>query len=119
MGDFGLTRLADLQPGQAKTDARDAYVIADAARTHPHTLRRVGTDDETLADLGVLAGYDDDLAQQATRLTNRLRDALTHVHPALERLLARHFDRDGSSTCSLPRALPPPWWPWVRTAWRR
>lgn len=93
----GLTmrRLADLQPGQAKTDARDAYVIADAARSHPHTLRRVGTDDETLADLGVLAGYDDDLAQQATRLTNRLRDALTHVHPALERLLARHFDRGG------------------------
>ncbi|WP_109773302.1 IS110 family transposase [Quadrisphaera granulorum] len=93
----GLTmrRLADLQPGQAKTDARDAYVIADAARSHPHTLRRVGTDDETLADLGVLAGYDDDLAQQATRLTNRLRDALTHVHPALERLLSKHMDRGG------------------------
>src|SRR5919107_748558 len=71
--------------GQGKTDARDAHVIADAAHTMPHTLRRVGTDDETLADLSVLAGYDDDLAGQPTRLTNRVRDALLHVHPALER----------------------------------
>jgi transposase len=93
----GLTmrRLADLHPGQAKTDARDAYVIADAALSHPRTLRRVGTDDETLADLTVLAGYDDDLNQQSTRLTNRLRDALLHVHPALERLLGKHIDRGG------------------------
>jgi hypothetical protein len=37
----GLTmrRLADVHPGNAKTDARDAFVIADAARTLPHTLR--------------------------------------------------------------------------------
>jgi transposase len=61
----------------------------------PHTLRRVGTDDETLAELTVLAGYDDDLAAQATRLTNRLRDALLHVHPALERLLGPRMDRGG------------------------
>jgi transposase len=61
----------------------------------PHTLRRVGTDDETLAELTVLAGYDDDLAAQSTRLTNRLRDALLHVHPALERLLGPRMDRGG------------------------
>ena len=36
-----------------------------------------------------------DLAQQSTRLTNRLRDALLHVHPALERLLGKHIDRGG------------------------
>ncbi len=37
----GLTmrRVADLHPGQAKTDARDAYIIAETARTMPHTLR--------------------------------------------------------------------------------
>ena len=61
----------------------------------PHTLRRVGADDETLAELSVLAGYDDDLAAESTRLTNRLRDALLHVHPTLERLLGKHFDRAG------------------------
>lgn len=61
----------------------------------PHTLRRVGTDDETLAGLGVLAGYDDDLAAQSTRLSNRLREALLHIHPAPERLLGPRLDRGG------------------------
>lgn len=92
---LAMRRIADLHPGQGKTDARDAHVIAEAARSMPHTLRRVGTDNETLAELSVLAGYDDDLAGQSTRLTNRLRDALLHVHPALERLLGPRLDRGG------------------------
>jgi transposase len=85
----GLTmrRIADLYPGTAKTDARDAFVIADAARTLPHTLRRVDVGDDTLAELGVLVGYDDDLAQEATRISNRIRGLLTGIHPALERVL--------------------------------
>jgi len=90
---LAMRRIADLYPGEGKTDARDAFVIADAARTMPHTLRRVGTDDETLAGLSVLAGDDDDLAAQSTRLTNRLHEALLHIHPALERLLGKHFNR--------------------------
>jgi transposase len=102
-------RITDLYPGEGKTDARDAFVIADAARTMPHTLRRVGTEDETLAGLAVLAGYDDDLAAQSTRLTNRLHEALLHIHPALERLLGKHFDRGGVlellATASTPAAL--------------
>jgi transposase len=92
---LAMRRIADLHPGQGKTDARDAYVIADAARTMPHTLRRVGSDDETLAELTVLAGYDDDLASQSTRLTNRLRDALLHIHPGLERLIGPRLERGG------------------------
>lgn len=38
-----------------------------------------------------LAGYDDDLAATSTRLTNRLHEALLHIHPALERLLGKHI----------------------------
>jgi hypothetical protein len=72
---LAMRRIADLHPRQSQTYARDVHVIADAARTMPHTLRRVGTDDELLAELTVLAGYDDDLASPSTRLTNRLRDA--------------------------------------------
>ncbi|MGH8966392.1 MAG: IS110 family transposase, partial [Actinomycetes bacterium] len=34
---LAMRRLADLYPGEAKTDAKDAAVIADAARTTPHT----------------------------------------------------------------------------------
>ncbi|WP_243789484.1 IS110 family transposase [Saccharopolyspora gloriosae] len=84
---LAMRRIADLYPGNAKTDARDAYVIADAARTLPHTLRQVDTGDDALAELGVLVGFDDDLAAEATRLSNRLRGLLTGLHPALERAL--------------------------------
>lgn len=53
----------------------------------PHTLRRVDTGDDTLAELGVLIGFDDDLAGEATRVSNRIRGLLTGIHPALERVL--------------------------------
>ncbi|GIF27012.1 IS110 family transposase [Paractinoplanes tereljensis] len=84
---LAMRRIADLHPGAAKTDARDAYVIADAARSLPHTLRRVDVGDETLAELEVLVGFDDDLAGEATRISNRIRGLLTQIHPALERVL--------------------------------
>ncbi|WP_063050839.1 IS110 family transposase [Nocardia arthritidis] len=84
---LSMRRIADLYPGQAKTDGRDAYIIADAARTMPHTLRRVDTGDETLTELGVLVGFDDDLAGEATRTSNRIRGLLTSIHPGLERVL--------------------------------
>lgn len=85
----GLTmrRIADLYPGEAKTDAPDAHIIADAVRTMPHTLRDLEPDDETVAELHMLPGFDDDLAAEATRTTNRLRGLLTSIHPALERVL--------------------------------
>lgn len=84
---LAMRRIADLHPGNAKTDARDAFIIADAARTMPHTLRRVDLGEEALAELKVLAGFDEDLAAETTRLTNRIRGLLTQVHPALERVV--------------------------------
>ena len=89
---LAMRRIADLHPGQAKTDARDAAIIAEAARTMPHTLRSVELDDETLAELGVLCGFDDDLAGQITATSNRIRGLLTQIHPALERALGPHLD---------------------------
>lgn len=84
---LAMRRIADLHPGNAKTDARDAYVIAEAARSMPHALRRVDTGDEALADLEVIVGYDDDLAGEVTAQANRIRGLLTQVNPALERVL--------------------------------
>lgn len=84
---LAMRRIADLHPGNAKTDARDAHVIADAARTMPHTLRRIDVGEDVLGDLKVLIGFDDDLAAEATRLSNRIRGLLTHTFPALERVL--------------------------------
>lgn len=62
-------------------------MIADAARTLPHTLRRVDLNDECLADLSVLVGHDDDLAEQATAVSNRIRGLLLQIHPSFERVL--------------------------------
>lgn len=84
---LSMRRLADLHPGNAKTDARDAYVIADAARTAPHALRTLSVPDETQASLSMLTGYDDDLAAQSTAAINRLRGLLSQVHPSLEKSL--------------------------------
>lgn len=85
----GLTmrRIADLRPGEAKTDSRDALIIADAARAMPHTLRAIDVEDETIAELEMIVGFDDDLASEATRISNRLRGLLTQIHPSLESVL--------------------------------
>ncbi|MDQ0955402.1 transposase [Streptomyces phaeochromogenes] len=84
---LSMRRLADLHPGTGKTDARDAYVIADAARTMPHLLHSLDVGESVRAELTMVLGHDDDLAQDATRTSNRLRGLLTSIHPALERVL--------------------------------
>lgn len=89
---LSMRRIADLYPGEAKTDARDAAVIADAARTMPHTLRSLELTDEITAELTVLVGFDQDLAAEATRTSNRIRGLLTQFHPSLERVLGPRLD---------------------------
>ncbi|RPE27205.1 transposase IS116/IS110/IS902 family protein [Streptomyces sp. Ag109_O5-1] len=89
---LSMRRIADLYPGEAKTDARDAAVIADAARTMPHTLRSLELTGEITAELTVLVGFDQDLAAEATRTSNRIRGLLTQFHPSLERVLGPRLD---------------------------
>lgn len=89
---LAMRRIADLHPGEAKTDARDAAIIAEAARTMPHTLRSIEVTDEHTAELSMLCGFDDDLAKQATAASNRIRGLLTQIHPALERAIGPHLD---------------------------
>ncbi|WP_406406240.1 IS110 family transposase [Streptomyces halstedii] len=90
---LAMRRIADLYPGEAKTDAKDAAVIADAARTMPHTLRSLELTDEITAELTVLTGFDQDLAAEATRTSNRIRGLLTQFPPpSLERVLGPRLD---------------------------
>ena len=83
-----MRKAADLYPGRSKTDARGAFIIADTARTMPHTLRQVDRDSEVLSALKLLTGFDEDLAHETTRALNRIRSLLTQIHPALERVFA-------------------------------
>ncbi|OMR09914.1 transposase [Burkholderia pseudomallei] len=89
---LAMRRIADLHAGEAKTDARDAAIIAEAARSMPHTLRSLRLADEQLAELTMLRGFDDDLAVQLTQTSNRIRGLLTQIHPALERVLGPRLD---------------------------
>lgn len=89
---LAMRRIADLHAGDAKTDARDAAIIAEAARTLPHALRTLKLADEQIAELSMLCGFDDDLAAQTTQASNRIRGLLTQIHPALERVLGPRLD---------------------------
>ncbi|AOJ73624.1 transposase [Burkholderia sp. MSMB2042] len=84
--------IADLHAGEAKTDAREAAIIAEAERSMPHTLRSLRLADEQLAELTMLCGFDDDLAAQVTQTSNRIRGLLTQIHPAPERVLGLRLD---------------------------
>lgn len=91
-----MRRAADLYPGEAKTDKRDAFVIADTGRTRRHQVHWLDAGSDDLLDqLRVLNGFDIDLAADQTRVTNRLRDALTSISPALERALGARLGQPG------------------------
>lgn len=91
---LSMRRLADLHPGNAKTDARDAFIIANAALTVPHTLRKLTIPEDEQANLAMLLGYDDDLAGQVTAGVNRMRGLLVQIHPSLEKALGENIAHD-------------------------
>ncbi|MBM7767739.1 IS110 family transposase [Glutamicibacter nicotianae] len=91
---LSMWRIADMYPGTAKTDEKDAFIIADSARTMPHTLRSIQLSDEDEATLGMLTGFDLDLARQITQTSNRIRGLFTQIHPSLERVLGPWLEHD-------------------------
>lgn len=70
--------------GEAKTDARDAYVIAETARQR-RDFTTIGVPAQLAADLALLTAHRSDMVADRVRMINRLRDVLTGVFPALER----------------------------------
>jgi transposase len=90
-----MRRAADLYAGGAKTDPRDAWVLADFARRNADRLVWLSVTDELLTGLRILNGYDVDLATDANRITNRARDALVAISPALERAVGDRLANAG------------------------
>ncbi|WP_420612962.1 IS110 family transposase [Candidatus Spongiisocius sp.] len=88
---LAMRRAADLYAGAAKTDPKDAQVLADYAWRNADRLSWTTVTDELLARLRILNGRDTDLASDATRTVNRLRDALLAVSPALERAVGERL----------------------------
>jgi len=71
---------------EAKSDPKDARVIAEHVRTRQE-LRRVILDDETTIAIRVLVGRRRDLVQEQTRRIARLRQLVGGIHPGLESAL--------------------------------
>jgi transposase len=102
---LAVDRARDAYPGESKTDARDAYVIADQARMRPN-LGALAPGERDLAELQLLLARRRDLVTDQTRSINRLRDALMSLFPALERaldfnnrgalILVRHYQTPAS-----------------------
>ena len=79
--------------GEAKTDAKDARVIADQSRMRGEDLPVLHPDDNLIAELRMLTAHRGDLVADRTRTINRLRQQLVAVCPALERAAALTQDR--------------------------
>jgi transposase len=84
---LAMRRAAGMLAGDAKTDERDAHVIALTALCMPQALRALPGEDALRADLVALASVDEDARCDMTRETNRLRAHLVECHPAFERAL--------------------------------
>lgn len=51
----------------------------------------------------MLAGFDDDLVSEATRISNHIRGLLTGIYPALERVLGPKITEDSAPSPDSPR----------------
>lgn len=79
-----VNRMTAAYKGEAKTDAKDARVIADQARMR-RDFAPLDTPPQLVSNLRVLTNYRADLIADRVRLINRLRDLLVGICPALER----------------------------------
>jgi transposase len=77
--------------GEGKTDAKDAYIIAETARLR-RDLTIINHSTDLIRNLGLLTAHRADLIADRVRMINRLRDVMTSVFPALE----REFDYSSS-----------------------
>ncbi|MGW2434847.1 IS110 family transposase [Streptomyces sp. NPDC001640] len=81
-----VSRASEGYRGEGKTDAKDAAIIADQARIR-RDLQPLRPGDELVAEIKVHTGHRRDLADDRTRVINRLHNHLTSIFPALDRTL--------------------------------
>ena len=83
---LAVHRASGTYRGEGKTDAKDAFVIADQARVR-RDLGLLRPGDEIAVDLRTLTTRRLDVVFDRTRQINRLRSQLLEIFPALERAL--------------------------------
>ena len=78
-----VNRMAGAFAGEGKSDAKDAFTIAETARLR-HDLTLITEPDALVGELQVLTGRREDLMGDWVRGVNRLRELLASIFPALE-----------------------------------
>lgn len=78
-----VNRMAGAFAGEAKSDAKDAFTIAETARLR-HDLTPITEPDALITELQVLTARREDLMGDWVRGVNRLRELLASIFPALE-----------------------------------
>jgi len=88
---LAMRRAAGILKGDAKTDQRDAQVIAKTAQSMPESLHVVDLDGDR-ARMEALVAYDHDCQVDKTRQTNRLHALLAEVNPVFEKTIGKQID---------------------------
>ena len=101
---IAVNRARDAYPGEAKSDSKDAHVIADQLRLRHASLHEVCPRDETIAEMRLLVSHRRDLLQDQTRRAARLREVLLGVFPGLEAAL--DLKREGALVAVTKVATP-------------
>lgn len=65
----------------AKDDSRDAFVLGSSLRTDRNAFRRLAVDDPLMIELREWSRIHDEIKEERTRLSNRLRDQLWRYYP--------------------------------------
>ncbi len=78
----------DLYGGEAKTDARDSFVIADLALRIPSLVHGVARHRGDMEELAALMSYDRELTDDARRAAARIHRLLLATCPALDGVFA-------------------------------
>jgi transposase len=82
-----LDRFRDrFSPAGAKDDSRDAHVLGTSLRTDGHAFRRLAIGDPLIIELREWSRMREDLQQERTRLTNRMREQLWRYFPQMLQL---------------------------------
>ena len=79
-----LDRFCDrFSPAGAKNDTLDARVLADALGTDLHHFRRIDPVDPVVVELRAWSRIAEELKQERTRLSNRVREQLWRYYPQI------------------------------------
>ena len=95
--------LRTFTPGRPRPTPKTPRCSPTTPGATPTGLSWTTPSDELLVRLGILNGRDADLAADATRAANRLRDALLTVSPALERAVGDKLSSSGGARDALAR----------------